>query len=100
MEPSADESAVARSLETFRAGARLVAVGHTATDDLETVAFREQRGDVDAALAGIPPQRPLDGDLLLVRPLLGATRADTAAFVRARGLVAVADPTNEYPGFT
>jgi tRNA(Ile)-lysidine synthase len=82
------------------AGARCVAVGHTATDQAETVAFRAARGDVAHALAGIPPVRPLDGDLLVVRPLLEVRRDETFAYAHAHGVAPVADPTNERDRFT
>ena len=80
-----------------RKKSRFVAVGHTGSDQAETVAFRTQRGDVPHALAGMPLVRRLDesGDVLLLRPLLEVHRSQTAAFVAARGLVAVADPSNE-----
>ena len=83
-------------------GARWVAVGHTADDQAETVAFRAERGDVEHALAGMPEARSLDGggDVVLVRPLLDARRHETDAFVRARGIVPVADPSNELEAYT
>ena len=72
-----------------RAGARL-AVAHTATDQAETILYR---------LAASPGRRALLGMAArsgrLVRPLLGVTRADTAAWCRARGLAWREDPTNE-----
>ena len=61
-------------------GARL-ATGHTASDQAETVLYR---------LAASPGRRALLGmsarDGLLVRPLLGVTRDETAAHCAARGL--------------
>ena len=72
-----------------RGGARL-AVAHTATDQAETILYR---------LAASPGRRALLGMAArsgrLVRPLLGVTRADTAAWCRARGLAWREDPTNE-----
>lgn len=66
-----------------------VAVGHTATDQAETVLYR---------LASSPGRRALLGmdarDGRLVRPLLGATREQTAAHCRARGLDWREDATN------
>lgn len=68
----------------------LVAAGHTATDQAETVLYR---------LAASPGRRALLGmaarDGRLVRPLLGVTRAETAAYCRARGLAWRDDPSND-----
>lgn len=90
-----------------RQGARWVAVGHTATDQAETVVFRAWRGDLSQALAGIPARRVLvrgeehsGGEIELLRPLLAATREETQAFVAARGLPIVRDPSNERSEFT
>ncbi|MGO9228936.1 MAG: tRNA lysidine(34) synthetase TilS [Bryobacteraceae bacterium] len=67
-----------------------VAVGHTRSDQAETVLFRFLRGAGTAGLAGI---RPLTGDGI-VRPLLDVTRAETEAFLRARGVSWREDSTN------
>lgn len=109
-----------------RHGAAAVAVGHTASDQAETVAFRRLRGDPREALCGMPVARPLAPSLApsvdeegravrLVRPLLAARlgRADVERYLRARaahglaggfveGLVEglVDDPTNRDPRYT
>ena len=74
-------------------GARL-ATGHTASDQAETVLLR---------LAASPGRRALLGmaarDGLLVRPLLGVTRAQTAAHCAARGLAWREDASNEDPAY-
>jgi tRNA(Ile)-lysidine synthase len=74
-------------------GARL-ATGHTASDQAETVLYR---------LAASPGRRALLGmaerDGLLVRPLLRATREETAAHCIARGLSWRADASNADPAF-
>ena len=81
----------------YAAGARLAARGgavlaaaHTATDQAETILYR---------LAASPGRRALLGmearSGLLVRPLLGVTREETAAWCRARGLAWREDPTND-----
>ncbi|MDX6680463.1 MAG: tRNA(Ile)-lysidine synthase [Solirubrobacteraceae bacterium] len=74
-------------------GARL-ATGHTASDQAETVLYR---------LAASPGRRALLGmaarDGLLVRPLLGATRAQTAAHCTARGLAWREDASNDSPAY-
>ena len=74
-------------------GARL-ATGHTASDQAETILYR---------LAASPGRRALLGmaesDGLLVRPLLRATRLETAAHCTARELAWREDPTNADAAF-
>ena len=72
----------------LRRGAR-VAVGHTASDQAETILYRLAASPGRRALLGM---RPRDGRL--VRPLLAATRAQTAAYCSARGLSWREDETN------
>ncbi len=67
-----------------------VAAGHTATDQVETILYRLASSPSRRALLGM---RPRDG--ALVRPLLGFTRADTAAYCLARELSWVEDETND-----
>jgi len=66
-----------------------IAAGHTATDQVETVLYRLASSPSRRALLGM---RPREGRL--VRPLLGFTRAQTAAHCRARGLAWREDETN------
>src|SRR5207249_8752762 len=66
-----------------------VAAGHTATDQAETVLYRLAASPGRRALLGM---RPRDGRL--VRPLLGVTREQTAAYCTARALVWREDDTN------
>ena len=72
----------------------LLATGHTASDQAETILYR---------LAASPGRRALLGmaarDGLLVRPLLGATRAETAAHCAARGLRWREDASNADPAY-
>jgi tRNA(Ile)-lysidine synthase len=67
----------------------LVAVGHTASDQVETVLYRLAASPGRRALLGMPER-----DGRLVRPLLGSTREETAAHCRERGLPWREDPTN------
>lgn len=71
-----------------------VAAGHTASDQAETVLYR---------LASSPGRRALLGmaarDGRLVRPLLGVTRDETAAYCRERGLAWREDATNASDAF-
>jgi len=71
------------------AGDGLVAVGHTASDQAETVLYRLAASPGRRALLGM---RPRSGRL--VRPLLTVTREETGAWCRARGLTWRDDSTN------
>jgi tRNA(Ile)-lysidine synthase len=75
--------------------ARWIALGHTASDQAETVLARLLRGAGVVGLAGIPPSRGR-----YVRPLLGLTRADVEAYLAARRLVPSQDESNLSPAFT
>jgi tRNA(Ile)-lysidine synthase len=70
------------------------ATGHTLTDQAETVVYRLAVSPGRTALLGMEPRRGR-----LVRPLLEATRAETRAHCRARGLEFVDDPSNADPRF-
>jgi tRNA(Ile)-lysidine synthase len=76
------------------AGDGLIATGHTATDQVETVLYRLAASPGRRALLGMPER-----DGRLVRPLLTSTREETAAHCRARGLSWREDPTNATPAF-
>jgi tRNA(Ile)-lysidine synthase len=67
-----------------------IAVGHTATDQAETILYRLAASPGRRALLGMPARSGR-----LVRPLLRITREDTAAWCRARGLRWRDDATNE-----
>lgn len=71
-----------------RGGAALAA-GHTATDQVETVLYRLATSPGRRALLGMPARSGR-----LVRPLLGVTREQTAAYCAARGLAWRTDATN------
>jgi tRNA(Ile)-lysidine synthase len=70
-----------------------VAAGHTATDQVETILYRLASSPSRRALLGM---RPRDDSRLphLIRPLLGFTRAQTAAHCAARGLTWREDESN------
>ena len=76
------------------AGGDLVAVGHTASDQAETVLYRLAASPGRRALLGM---RPRSGHL--VRPLLAVTREQTGAWCRARGLAWRDDVTNASDDF-
>jgi tRNA(Ile)-lysidine synthase len=68
----------------------LIATGHTASDQVETILYR---------LAASPGRRALLGMVAsegrLIRPLLGITREQTAAYCVARGLCWREDESND-----
>ncbi len=86
-----------------RAGARFVAVGHTADDQAETVLLHILRGAGLTGIAGMTPRSrwpaPGHADLTLVRPLLGLTREDTAWYCEANGVEPVEDLSNRSSAF-
>jgi len=79
---AADELAAARGAD--------MAAGHTATDQVETILYRLASSPSRRALLGM---RPREGSL--IRPLLGVTREQTAAYCRQRGLAWRDDDSNE-----
>ena len=80
--------AAARLAAAAGAAAR-VAAAHTATDQAETILYRLAASPGRRALLGMPARSGR-----LVRPLLGITREETAAWCRARGLEWREDATN------
>ena len=95
--------------EALRQGCRRVLTAHTASDRAETVLLNLARGSHWRGLASLrasrplscpPGQRPADepqseDSLLLVRPLLLFSRADTARICRQQGLPIWLDPGND-----
>lgn len=62
-----------------------IATGHTANDNLETVLLNWLRGATVSGFAGIAPTRQLEDGVLLVRPLLSATRSQVREYLAASG---------------
>lgn len=82
--------------------AHAVAVGHTASDQTETVLMRLLGGAGLKGLSGMTPARPLqasDSKCLLIRPLLTLTRRQVTAFLQARNASPLQDPTNVNPHY-
>ncbi len=83
---------LAQELDAGETGAdgTLIATGHTASDQVETILYR---------LAASPGRRALLGmaarEGRLVRPLLGVTRTQTAAYCRAQDLKWREDKSND-----
>jgi tRNA(Ile)-lysidine synthase len=72
----------------------LIATGHTADDQVETILYRLASSPSRRALLGM---RPRDGSL--VRPLLGLTREQTTEYCEELGLRWRDDPTNAESGY-
>jgi tRNA(Ile)-lysidine synthase len=72
----------------------VIATGHTADDQVETILYRLASSPSRRALLGM---RPRDG--ALVRPLLAFTREQTTAYCEERGLAWRDDPSNELPTY-
>jgi tRNA(Ile)-lysidine synthase len=75
-------------------GARFVAVGHTANDQVETVLHRILRGTGLEGLAGIPRHRRLSPSVMLVRPLLSVNRTEILQYLSDIGQDFRTDETN------
>jgi tRNA(Ile)-lysidine synthase len=70
-----------------RIGARKVALGHTASDQAETLLMWLIRGTSAAGLAGIPPVR----DDIFVRPLINITRAEIESYLNEQHITYIPD---------
>lgn len=79
----------ARKLAAER-GAAAIATGHTASDQVETIVYRLAASPGRRALLGMAPS-----ERGIVRPLLGATRAQTAAYCSERGVRWREDASND-----
>jgi tRNA(Ile)-lysidine synthase len=86
--------------EFFLAGRRThglqsVALGHTRSDQAETVLFRLLRG---SGLAGLAGMHPITSDGL-IRPLLTVSRVEVREWAHAQGITWREDSSNLDPGF-
>lgn len=70
-------------------GAKRIAVGHHAGDQVETVIFHFLRGTGPVGISGIPVQ-----NRDIIRPLLGVTREEIEEYLREQGLDWRTDATN------
>jgi tRNA(Ile)-lysidine synthase len=104
--PSADLQAAARAaryrlLAAFARnnGLDTVVTAHTRDDQAETLLMRLAHGSGLAGLAAMRPARPLEGDVVLLRPLLGVDRDALRARLAADGMAWIEDPSNADPRF-
>lgn len=79
-----------------RAGATRIATAHQRDDQAETVLMRLLRGSGPDGLGGIPEASP---DGRIVRPLLGASRAEIRRHAQDHQLSWREDPTNRNPRY-
>jgi tRNA(Ile)-lysidine synthase len=75
--------------------ANVIATGHNAEDQTETVLLALFRGTGPHGLAGMSARRELAPGVVLARPLLRFERAEIRNYVQAAGLPYAIDPTNE-----
>lgn len=76
-------------------GYTCIVTGHTASDRAETLLYNLIRGSGSDGLQALTWKRALDSQLLLVRPLLEVTRAETAKFCQFMQLQVWEDATNQ-----
>lgn len=98
---SAQDAARRARYRFFRAvgaevGASLLALAHTLDDQAETVVMRFLRGAGSGGLSGIPPVR-VEGDLVIIRPLLRTTREEIEAYCDRHSLAPRTDQSNLRP---
>ena len=85
----------------------VIATGHTADDQVETVLMHFLRGTGPSGLRGMRPDTPLDSwvgisdaqGIRLIRPLLSLNRGQTEGHCQAVGLEPVIDSSNMDPTF-
>jgi len=92
-------------------GARRIATGHTKDDQVETILMHILRGTGITGLCGLAPCSPMMYDsqgisppakrsnLLVIRPLLDITRAETASYCQEHQLESRIDSSNLSPSF-
>jgi len=77
------------------AGARVILMGHTASDLAEAAAMRAEGSTTPDPREWAPsPAWPEGRGLFLLRPLLGATREEIRGWLRGRGETWIEDPAN------
>jgi tRNA(Ile)-lysidine synthase len=85
--------ALGQACRHFRANK--LATAHHADDQVETFLMNLLRGSGGRGLLGIPSERPLDENTLVIRPLLAATRDEIEAYCHENQLLWRTDATND-----
>ena len=80
-------------------GCKKVALGHTMDDNAETVLMNLLRGSGVKGIGGIPPSRPLNGGLQIIRPLILASKKEIIAFLKKEKASYRTDRTNRDTDF-
>lgn len=80
-------------------GLRKILTAHHADDQAETFLIRWVQGAGLRGLGGMSFSRPLEGERVLVRPLLLVSREEILAYARAHHLPYREDPTNASDSF-
>jgi len=78
-------------------GATQVAVGHTRDDNVETILMHLVRGTGTRGLQGLKPYtewQPDTKSLIIIRPLLGVSREETASYCQTHKLMPRIDSSN------
>jgi tRNA(Ile)-lysidine synthase len=81
-------------------GARLIAVAHTADDQVETILHHLIRGSGLRGLGAIRRSRTIDESLTLTRPLLGFRGTQLVDYLQSLGQSFRVDPANADPNYT
>ena len=90
----ARELRYARAHEIAQERDALIAAGHTSSDQVETILYRLAASPGRRALLGMPAEEGR-----LIRPLLGVSREQTAAYCLERDLAWREDDSNDDPRF-
>ena len=81
-------------------GASAVLLGHTLTDQSETLLLQLVRGAGTLGLGAMAPVRSDERGFVIVRPLLSVSRTEIARLVGEEGWPSYPDPSNELEEFT
>jgi len=84
---------VFESLAT-KLNAKKIALGHTASDQVETVLMHLLRGSGPQGLSGIPPVRKL-GATSIIRPLIEVSREEILSYLKENNLTFCLDSSNK-----
>ncbi|MDI6703274.1 MAG: tRNA lysidine(34) synthetase TilS [bacterium] len=77
--------------------ARKIALGHNANDNIETILMRLIRGTGICGLKGIPPDRSLNDNLKIIRPLINITSLQIKDYIAQNNLEYRIDSSNLKP---